>query len=237
MLSRSALLLVLASQFGWVAAGQISDRDEVTVSVSGSVLAADSKGGLRSIVTWTRQSSAQLSKLPYTGAVATNEKGEFTVPNLAIGIYVFCVQSLDSLHIDPCLWDPVIPRFEFRADQRPAPVAITVRPAVSLEMEISDSEQRIATPGRSSGVRLLAYVPLPDGRRVVLPLTRTRDGVHVLSGLVPANQDVPIVVEAPGLRFTDFEGRPWNVNRAAYVVGKIAATERQHKVGVQVSGN
>ncbi|WP_321475964.1 hypothetical protein [uncultured Paludibaculum sp.] len=48
-------------------------------SISGSIPALDLKAHQRAVITWTRQVTDEPTKAPISGAVLTDEKGQFTI--------------------------------------------------------------------------------------------------------------------------------------------------------------
>lgn len=229
-------LIALALSLPFHAFSWQVDRSAEGGSIAGRVAAADSEENLHSVITWTRQSSITETKLPFTGAVVTDENGDFSISGLAPGTYILCADTPSKSHVNPCLWESEPRRVEVKAGQRVSAVELTMQPAVTLRFEIADQEQRVATKERTSGIWISAYVPLPEGRRVDLPLVRTEKGVHIIEALVPADRDIPIIIDGAGLRFTDLEGRPWSADRAAYVVPKTPSAQRQKQVGIEVVG-
>lgn len=217
-------------------ASQTQDRDAEAATVHGHV--ADGKSGkpVRTVVRWTRQTTPVPTTLPFTGAVTSGEDGTFRITGLAPGTYVLCIHATGSDYLDPCKWSPTAPKIELAAKQRVENFRIEVAQGVRLEFDVADRENRVQTSSRPQGVRLSAYIPLPAGRRIDLPLVRTTGVIHKFEILVPGDRDVPVVVEGRGLQFTDLNGSPWGSDRAAYVISKPPPGTRQQKAEIEAKG-
>ncbi len=207
-----------------------------TAEIQGRITGADSKTGLPGVVSWTRQITSEETSSPLAGAVLTDDTGAFRIPSLAAGTYVLCAEIPGEDYVNPCAWESVLPTVSVKAGQQVKNADLLVKPGIRLSFEVTDREKKVAGKGKTQGVRLGAYFVLPEGRRVELPLTRSEGDVHVLEAVVPADRDLPLVVEGQDLAFTDLEGKPWNVNRAAYVIAKPAAGEKQKRAAVEVKG-
>lgn len=236
MLHRYVCVVALACALTSVGVAQQEDKQSGTAVIAGQVTEANSKAGLPAVVSWTRQFTAEETKSPFAGVVLTDAKGSFEITGLAAGTYAICVETPGKDYLDPCQWDPTPPRIEVKSGQKVKNAGVAVQEGVRLRFEVTDRENRVAGKGKTQGVSLSAYIPLPEGRRVELPLVRSEDGFHVLEAVVPADHDLPLVIDGEGLQFTDLEGRPWNINRAAYVIKKAAVGEKQQKAAIEVKG-
>lgn len=235
MLPRLVCLLTATAFSSLNAPAFQMDRIGESGLIEGRIADSAEKTTLLAIVTWTRVITDAETKLPFTGAVATDNKGAFRITGLASGTYALCIETPGQDFLDPCKWDSTPPTIAVRSGQRVEGVEVLLNLGVRLELEVADQENRVAGIGRAQGVRLSSYIPLPSGRRVDVPMVLTEERRHVFRALVPADRDLPMLVEGAGLQFTDFAGRPWNVNRAAYVLKKPEAGVRQKRAEIAVS--
>lgn len=233
---RFVCLVGLACALATATLAQQGNPKAGTSEILGRVTDAETKAGLAAVVNWTRQITDEDTSSPIAGAVLADDTGAFHISALAAGTYVLCAEIPGKDYVNPCSWESVLPTVAVKAGQKANNVQLAVNPGLRLSFEVTDREKRVAGKGKSQGVRLGAYFVVPGGRRVDLPLTRSDGDVHVLEAVVPADRDLPLVVEGEDLAFTDLEGNPWNVNRAAYVITKSAPGVKQKKASVEVKG-
>lgn len=236
MSTRFVCLLGLACGLAAATAAQQENPKAGTAEIQGRLTDAATKAGLSGVVTWTRQTTDEETTSPFTGAVLTDQTGAFLIQSLAAGTYVLCAEVPGNDYVNRCAWEAAPPTVSLKVGQKAKNADLTVTPGVRLSLEVTDREKKVAGKGKAQGVRLGAYFVLPEGRRVELPLVRSDGDVHVLEAVVPADRDLPLVVEGQDLAFTDLEGKPWNVDRAAYVITKPAAGVKQKKASVEVKG-
>lgn len=233
------LCLVLAMTASGLALTALAQQDAKTPGagiVAGQVADASSGSGVRATITWTRQVSSERTTAAFTGAVLTDEKGNFEIAGLAAGTYAVCVSTPGLNYLDPCLWDDRPPQVDVKTGAKSTELKLAVREGVLMQFEVADKENKIARKGLTQGVELRAYIPLPEGRRVDLFVVRNKEDIHVIEAIVPNDRDLPMLIEAEGMQFTDLQGRPWNVNRAAYVIKKPDAGAKVSKASIEVKG-
>ncbi|WP_321475965.1 hypothetical protein [uncultured Paludibaculum sp.] len=59
---------------------------------------------------------------------------------------------------------------------------------------------------------------------------------HTMEILVPADRDLPLLVDGQGLLFLNEDGQPWARDRAAYVIQKSVQGEKAKTTKIQVKG-
>ncbi|MBI5282137.1 MAG: carboxypeptidase regulatory-like domain-containing protein [Candidatus Solibacter usitatus] len=234
-MKRLVCLAGLAAALGAAGFGQQQGKAG-TAEINGQVTAAGSKAGLRAVVTWVRQITDEATGQGPVGVVGTDANGGFQITGLAAGTYVLCATTPGQDYVDPCVWEANPPRVTVKSGQKANNASIEAGAGVLLKFEVTDLEKKVAGKGKSVGTRLRATVALPEGRWVELPLARTVGDVHVLEAMVPADRDLPLVVEGAGLLFSDEAGRPWGQERAAYVIKKSAAGTKEKRTAVEVKG-
>ena len=208
-----------------------------TASISGRIPVLDPKTGQRAVITWTRQITAEATKAPIAGAVLTDDKGQFTIDSLSAGTYALCVQVPGSAFLDPCVWNDKPPSVSIKSGEKSSNNKVDLEEGVSFQFQVADTEQRVAARGNGTGVVLSAAFVLPNGRQVNLPLQKSETAGHTMELLIPGDRDLPLLIEGKGLAFSDEQGRPWARDKAAYVIKKNTAGEKQKTTTVEVKGH
>jgi hypothetical protein len=189
--------------------------------------------GKRAVITWTRQITIGITNAAQAGAVATDDKGQFTISGLVGATYALCAQIPGSTYLDPCVWNETLPQVELKTGGKVNGVKLDLVKGVRLQLEVADTDQKLSSAENKNGANLLVRVPRPHGPALDLrPISSTK-GQRTYGVIVPEFVQMPVLVEGKGVSFSDESGNGRGDDRAMLTVGTQGKESQRLKVSVK----
>lgn len=174
------LLVALIGLVAWGAADSSAGG-----TIAGTVPAVKDEIGKRAVITWTRQITIGITNAAQADAVATDDKGQFTISGLVGGTYALCAQIPGSTYLDPCVWNETLPQVELKTGGKVNGVKLDLVKGVRLQLEVDDTDQKLSSAENKNGANLLVRVPRPHGPALDLrPISSTK-GQRTYGVIVP----------------------------------------------------
>lgn len=164
-----------------------------------------------------------------SGRAESGANGAFTISNLPAGNYQICADVTGGGYLDPCAWEPILPKVQLAAGQALTGYQLIVKTGTFLQVRVNDAAGVLSAAASSPSAATAApslLLGVFTTRHLFQPLAvvaRDAGGVSQ-QGTIPQGVPVSLHISGQGVQITGSTGASLSAAGSLTTVQSSGAT-------------